>query len=184
MHVLRSQGFQGKKRISVPVSSSPRRVPRRHYLDTRYLQPPIVVIRSVLSVDMLIRQTKDLSAQSIACNQKVDNEKRKGTKPSCAACRAADTLCPHPLQVVTYFRTQKVQLISCSSSIVHYQWYGKIRIHIFALFRNYFKSLNLEEEMHVYVFELRISVTSDTLHRLCKLIHQVVPSAVCALLRN
>jgi len=36
--------------------------------------------------------------------------------------------------------------------------------------------LNLEGEMHIYVFALRIGVTFDTLH--FKLIRQVAPSSV------
>jgi len=43
---------------------------------------------------------------------------------------------------------------------------GKTKLkYIFGLFINYFKSLNLEERLHMYVFAQRIGVSFDTLHR-------------------
>jgi len=121
---------------------------------------------------------------------------------SCETCSGAATIRPRPLQVeikmYTYFPDSVRQLIlfiyfNCPlvivfSSAVRHLWHSKKLKYIFQLFRNYFKSKNVEVKIQVYQYVWQIS-----LH--IKLICQVAPptgrsglavaclTAVCEVLR-
>jgi len=71
------------------------------------------------------------------------------------------------LGYIKYFPTLKVQLTPCSFFHGPYiNGVTKLK-YMFGLFRNYSKSLNLEGEIHAYVYVQRISVIVATLQQIC-----------------